>query len=157
MKNKILICSLAAALAACGFAATKTLAADPSGAPSRRARIFQRIAERLNLTDDQKSQIKDILVGEKDTLKPLLMSLHQSRENLHAAIHASDATEASVHAASAKVASAESDLAVERMKIYAKIAPILTDEQRQQISDMEQRADEAGDNAIAHIGSGLDN
>ena len=157
MKNKILICTLAAAVVAGGLAATKIFAADNSSATTARGQIFQRIAEKLNLTADQKSQIKTILTGQRDTLQPLLAALHEARENLRTAIRAGDATKASVRAASAKVAAAESDLAVERMKIYGKIAPVLTDEQRQKIAAFEQRADEFVDNVIAQIGSGLGN
>jgi Spy/CpxP family protein refolding chaperone len=111
----------------------------------------------LNLTGNQKTQIKTVLAGEKGNLQPLLATLHDARKNLRAAIRASDANEASVRAASAQVASAEADLAVERMKLYGKIAPILTDAQRQQLADLQQRADEFVDNAIARTGSGLAN
>jgi Spy/CpxP family protein refolding chaperone len=155
MKNKILLCTLAAALAAGGFTATKVFAADTT-APAR-GKILQRIADKLNLTGDQRTQIKAVLVGEKDTLAPLLTTLHDARKNLRTAIRASDANETSVRAASAKVASAEADLAVERMKLYGKIAPILTDAQRQQLADLQQRADDFVDNVIARIGSGLGN
>src|ERR1017187_625910 len=113
MKNKILLCTLAAALAAGGFTATKVFAADTT-APAR-GKILQRIADKLNLTGDQRTQIKAVLVGEKDTLAPLRAGLHDARKNLRTAIRASDANEASVRAASAKVAGAEADLAVERM------------------------------------------
>jgi Spy/CpxP family protein refolding chaperone len=53
------------------------------------------------------------------------------------------------------VAGAEADLAVERMKLYGRIAPILTDEQRQKITLLEETADAFVDNAIAQIGAGL--
>jgi periplasmic protein CpxP/Spy len=155
MKNKILICTLAAALAAGGFVVTKTFAAEDSATAPARGHFLQRIADKLNLTADQRTQIKAILVADKDTLAPLLSTLHDARKNLRSAIRASDANEASVRAASAKVAAAEADLAVERMKLYGKIAPILTDAQRQQLADLQQRADEFVDNAIASIGSGL--
>jgi len=46
-------------------------------------------------------------------------------------------------------------LAVERMKIYGKIAPILTDEQRQKIADFEQRADILVANVLARVGERL--
>ena len=156
MKNKILICTLAAAMLAGGFTTTKVFAAENSDAPMR-GKIFQRIAEKLNLTDDQKSQIKTILKGEKDSLQPLVAAVHEARVGLRTAIRASDANETSVRAASAKVASAEADLAVERMKIYAKIAPVLTDAQRKQLADLQAGVDEFADNVIARIGSGLDN
>jgi len=157
MKNKILISTLAAAVVAGGLIAPQTYAADNSVAPPARGQFLQRIAQRLDLTDDQKSQIKTILAGEKDNLQPLLAALHNARKNLRAAIRADDADEASVRAESAKVASAEADMAVERMKLYGKIAPVLTDEQRRKLADLQQRVDEFADNVIARIGSGLDN
>ena len=97
------------------------------------------------------------MAEEKDVLKPIVDRLHDARKNLRTAIHAGDASESSVRAASAKVAGAEADLAVERMKLYGKIAPVLTDEQRQKIAEFEQQADEFADKVIARIGSGLDN
>lgn len=155
MKNKFIACSLAATLGVCGFFATKALAADNSADAPGHARLLQRIADKLNLTADQRTQIKAVFVGEKDTLAPLLGALHDARKNLRSAIRANDATEASVRAASAKVAAAEGDLAVERMKLYGKIAPILTDAQRQQLADLQQRADDFVDRLVARIGSGV--
>jgi Spy/CpxP family protein refolding chaperone len=157
MKHKLLLCSLAAALVAGGFVATKAFAADNPEAPAMRGKILQRIADKLDLTADQRAQIKTILMGEKGTLKPLITSLHDSRKGLREAIRAKDASEASVRAASAKVAGVEADLAVERMKLFSKISPILTDEQRQKAADLQAHADEFIDGAIARMGSGLDN
>jgi periplasmic protein CpxP/Spy len=151
--NKWISMALAAALNLGGLLTTTSLGADTTG-PAH-GRFFERIAQRLNLTQDQQAQIKTVLRAEKDTLTALLGQLHSARENLRAAIQASDATEASVRAASARAAAVEADLAVERMKIYAKIAPILTDEQRQQISDFQRRADDFTDQAIARVGDGL--
>jgi Spy/CpxP family protein refolding chaperone len=153
MKNKILAGSLAAALAACGFIATPTLAADKTAAGPAPGRPLQRLADKLNLTGDQRTQIKAVIAGEKDTLAPLLGGLHDARKNLRTAIRANDASEAGVRAASAKVAAAEADLAVERMKLFGKIAPLLTDAQRQQLADLQERADDFVDNAIARLGS----
>ena len=152
MKTKLFILALAAAVIAGGLTVNKTLAADQQAPGSIREKIRQRIAEKLGLTEDQKSQIKAIYAGEKDALKPLLTQLHEARVGLRAAIRASDANEAAVRAASAKVAAAEADLAVERMKLSGKINPILNDEQRQKIGEMEQRVDDFMDQAIAHLG-----
>lgn len=155
MKNTFLTIATAAVIATCGLTST-TFAADDS-APPPRPRLLERIAEKLNLTDDQKSQIKTVLAGEKDTLEPLLSQLHEARMGLRAAIQATGASEATVRAASAKVAGAEADLAVERLKLYGKIAPILTDAQRQKAAEMQQRADDFVDGVIERIGSGLAN
>lgn len=155
MKHKILILTTSAAIFVGGFTIT-SLAADNAASPEPlRGKILHRIAARLNLTEDQKTQIKTILAGEKGTLASELGELHAAREALRTAIRATDATDASVRAASAIVAGAEADLAVERMKLYGKIAPVLTAEQRQQIAGFEQRADDFADNVIAHLGEGL--
>lgn len=155
--SKLLALTFAAALTVGGLFIGTSLAADNFTTPATplRGQILKRIAEKLNLTGDQKSQIKTILGGEKDALKTLLGQCHAARKNLRAAIQAGDANETSVRAAAAKVASAEADLAVERMKLFGKISPILTDEQRQKISDFMQRADELADSVIAHVGEGL--
>jgi Spy/CpxP family protein refolding chaperone len=151
--NKWISLSLAAVLNLGGLTTTTSLAAD-TNAPGH-GRFFQRIAERLNLTDEQKAQIKTILRSERDTLKPLLGQLHAARQNLRTSIQANGTNETAVRAASARVAAVEADLAVERMKIFGKIAPILTDEQRLQISEFQQNADDFVDRAIARAGDGL--
>ncbi|MEI8289009.1 MAG: Spy/CpxP family protein refolding chaperone [Verrucomicrobiota bacterium] len=157
MKTKFLILALAAAVLAGGLIATKTFAADQQASGSMREKIRQRIAEKLGLTDGQKSQIKAVYAGEKDALKPLLTQLHEARVGLRAAIRATDANEAAVRTTSAKVAAAEADLAVERMKLAAKINPILNDEQRRKIGEMEQKVDDFMDKSIAHLGEAAAN
>lgn len=143
--NRILTIALAAVFNLGGWTATPSLAADAAATvPPARQRIFQRIADKLNLSGDQRTQIKTALSGEKDTLQPMLARLRDARKNLRAAIQAPGATGASVRSASAQVADVEADLAVERMKIYGKIAPILTDEQRRKMAEWEQRTNAAG-------------
>ncbi len=66
MKTKLFILTLAAALLAGGLITTKTWAAGSADAVPLRGKILQRIAEKLNLTADQKAQIKTILAGEKE-------------------------------------------------------------------------------------------
>ena len=142
--------TLAAMLNLGGLLTTSSLGADT--ATPTHGGYFHRLAQRLNLTDDQKAQIKTIFQAEKGTLISLRTQLHAARENLRAAIQATGANETTVRAASAQVAVVEANLAVERMKIFAKIAPILTDEQRQQLTDFEQRADAFWDRVIARAG-----
>lgn len=157
MKHKILIVSLAAGLALSGFLATKAFAANESGGFSGRGRMLQRLADRLDLTADQRAKIKSILLGEREHLKPLLIAVHDSRSDLRSAIRAGEATEASVRAASAKVAAAEADMAVERMELYRKIAPLLTAGQLQKAADLQAGADALFDSAIARLDSGVNN
>jgi Spy/CpxP family protein refolding chaperone len=148
--NKWISMTLAAMLNFGGLLTTSSLGAD--AVTPTHGGYFHRMAQRLNLTDDQKAQIKTIFQAEKGTLKNLWTQLHAARENLRATVQAAGANETTVRAASAQVAAVEANLAVERMKIFAKIAPILTDEQRQQLTDFEQHADAFWDRVIAHAG-----
>ena len=156
---KLLTIATAAAIIAGGLTSAPAQDTNDSAAGTRpgRGQILQRIAKKLNLTDDQKSQIKTVLGADKDTLTALFGQLHDARKNLRMAIHANDANEAAVRAASAKVASVEADWAVERMKLYGKIAPILTDQQRRKIAGFERRADNFAGGAIARLGERSDN
>lgn len=113
-----------------------------SGQGRMRGRFLERAKEKLGVTDEQATQIKAVLKGDKENITSLISRLHDARTGLRQAVQSSDATEASVRAASAKVATVESDLAVERLKLYGKISPILTADQREKLNAMQnQRGD----------------
>lgn len=154
--SKWLVIGVAAAFSVGGLVVVKARAADrPVGGRSARGQFLQKAKEKLGLSDDQFSQIKSALLAEKDNLKGLISKLHEARVGLREAIQASDAAEASVRAASAKVAAAEADLAVERLKLFGKISPILTDEQLDKVKEFQTQVDDYVDGAISHIGERL--
>ena len=141
--------SLAAALFVGGF--TVNLRAADSDAPQpapARARLLQRVREKLDLTDDQVARIKAVVAPEKEALTGLISRLHEARKALRESIQSADATESSVRAASANLASVEADLAVERMKLFGKISPILTQEQRDKLGQLESKLDALADRMI---------
>ena len=150
---KLFICSLAAVWTASGGLTTNAQAADPTASAPTSARWPQRLATELHLTADQRLQIRAVFAGERSTWAPLLVAAQEARKNLRSAIRAGDSSESSVRAASARVATAAADLAVERMRLYGKIAPILTDAQRRQLADRQRRADGALDRLIARLGA----
>ncbi len=154
--KKWLVVTAAIALCTGGLAVFKTHAAErPLAGRAMRGQFLERAKEKLGLSDDQVSQIKAQLLAEKDNLKGLITKLHDARVGLREAIQASDATETTVRAASAKVASVEADLAVERLKLFGKISPILTEEQRDKVKEFQSRIDDFLDGAISRIGERL--
>ena len=114
-----------------------------------------RLRQQLGLSQDQVATIKSDLATDKDTLTRLLTSLHDARIALRQTIRTPNASEADIRAASAKVAGVEADLAVERAKLYGKISPVLTPEQLAKMDELQQRADNAVDGAIAGFGRRL--
>jgi Spy/CpxP family protein refolding chaperone len=114
-----------------------------------------RVAQELDLTKDERKQIRSVLASDRDKIVTLVTAVHDARINLRQTIRTAGVTEIQVRDASAKVASAESDLAVERSVLYGKISPILTAEQLTKLSDLQERADEAVDGAIGVLGRRL--
>lgn len=157
MKNsKWLVITVAAALIAGGLVVLKTQAAERSGLQRPfRGRLLERAKDKLGLSDDQVTKIKAELQTEKDSLKDLVLKLHEARVNLREAIQAADANETSVRAASAKVAAVEADLAVERLKLFGKISPILTSGQREQVKQFQSELAALLDAAINRLGERL--
>lgn len=108
----------------------------------------ERIKEKLNLSDDQIAQIKSQFKSEKGNITSLLSRLRDARSQLRAEIQKSDATESSVRAAAAQVATVQADIAVERLKLRAKINPILTPDQRAKLDQLKAGIDQFVERAI---------
>jgi Spy/CpxP family protein refolding chaperone len=150
--KKFLVSTLAAAVTAGGLLALPSQAAEGARL-ARRAPgpLLERAKEKLGLTDSQATQIKAVLKAKRETLTGLISKLHGARVGLRGAIQAADATEASVRVAAAKVAAVEADLAVEPLKLYGKISPILTAEQREKVSEIQARLDDLVDQVVNRL------
>jgi len=154
--SKWLVLTMAAGLAAGGLIGFNSQAAegDAPHAPML-ARVLERVKEKLDLTDDQIAKIKAELKAEKDMLKNEVSKLHAAKIAVRTAIQASDATESSVRAASAKAAAEEVDLALELFKLHGKISPILTAEQRDKVKEFQGRIDGFIEGIINRVGEHL--
>jgi Spy/CpxP family protein refolding chaperone len=118
-------------------------------------RLAEQAKEKLGLTDEQLGQIKSVLKSEKSNIVSLLSRVRDSRAELREAIRATDANETSVRAASAKVATVEADVAVERMKLFHQISPILTDDQRAKLAALQSNLNGFIGEAINHLDARL--
>jgi Spy/CpxP family protein refolding chaperone len=134
----------------------KATAAE-AAAPRRplRAQVLEKAREHLGLTEEQISKIKAELSAEKDSLKELVLKLHETRVALREAIQSEKATESAVRAAAAKVGAVQADLAVECFKLYGRIHPILTPEQREKVKQFQGRIDDFIEGAVNRLGERL--
>ena len=87
------------------------------------------MSQKLGLTDAQKAQAKAIFQGNKDVVKPMVTNLRAEQKNLQALIHADSVDEAAIRAETAKIASIQADLNVNRAKVEAQFRSILTPSQ----------------------------
>ena len=146
--------TLAAAVAAGGYVTSRAAEESTSSTPAHN-RILQQVKEKLDLSDEQLAQIRGVLKSDRSNLTDLLTRFHAARKDLRTAIRNDNATEASVRTASARVAAVEADFAVERLRLYGKISPILTDAQREKLSQLLAGLDDAVDRIIQRASARL--
>lgn len=116
-----------------------SLAGQQAGRGLEPVRLITNFVDRLNLTPEQRAQIRVVLEAHQAELTSLVEREAASRTVLFQAIHQPDVNEQAVRLASRAVASVDADLAVERAQVYAEIAPILTEEQKAEIAAFTER------------------
>jgi Spy/CpxP family protein refolding chaperone len=151
MKAKLIASILAAGIIAGGLLIAHAQTGDLKGSFGRRSVI----ANKLQLTTEQRMQVKTILVAGKSSLVADFTQLHEARIHLRATIQSAGATEVSVRAASAGAAVTEADMAVERWKLHNQIFPLLAREQKGKVSEREETVDTFVDGVIDRIEAGL--
>lgn len=140
--SKKLAITVATVVAMGGLMLNQAGAGQRRSEGSIRERVAERIKAKLGLTEEQIGKIKAEIGPEKANIRELVVRLHEARVGLRQAIEASDASEASVHAAAEKLGAAQAELAVERVKLYARIKPILTEAQQQKVRKLRAKIDE---------------
>ncbi len=96
----------------------------------------------LDLTDDQKTQVKTILQDEGPKVEPLVDELLRSKKALFEAVHSRTFDEKAVRAAASDSAKATTDLAVERARMVSRFRRILTDEQQDRLESIRRQFEE---------------
>ena len=124
--------------------------ANPREYGPARGRFLERLAQ-LGVTDEQKTQVKDILRNHQPTAEPLLKQFVAERRALRDLVHAETVDEKAIRAQAAKVASVGADLAVERAHVAHEIRGVLTPEQIDKLKQMKVDADTRIDDGLARI------
>jgi len=97
----------------------------------------------VNLTADQKQQIRDVLVSHRKEIAATVQSVREKRVVLRDAVLSQESNEAAIRTAAGELGTALGDAAVKAAKLKRQIAPILTDEQRQSVRKFLDQQDEA--------------
>jgi Spy/CpxP family protein refolding chaperone len=142
---------IVAALTVGGFFAFLAHADTTEGGIGNGRFRFARIMAQAGVTSQQKAQVKTILRGYQPTLEPLVKEVVTERRALRDTIRAQTIDEVAIRAQSAKVASLEADLAVERAHVAHDIRAVLTPEQILKLKDMQIDADARFDALLQHI------
>ena len=90
----------------------------------------------LNLTDDQKTQIKQIRESNKEGTQAIAKRMIAAREALGDVATADTVVEADIRAKAADVAAVEVDAALLRAKVHAQVFALLTPEQKAKAKEL---------------------
>ena len=162
--GKLLLVLAAVGLMGAGTFSLGVKAADVVSAPStqRSDRPFMRfirgeigrwmvLRSQLDLSDDQKQQIGAILQAHKAEIVQVVQPIVDKRRALRDAVIAANPDEQAIRAAADDLGKSIGDAAVLASKIKQQIAPILTDEQRQDIQDFRSQTDRAVDDFFSKM------
>jgi protein CpxP len=94
------------------------------------------LAAKLNLTDDQKTQMKAIMQKERPTIQPLRQQERQINQQLRQYVEGSF-NQASVATLAAQKAQIQASLTVEETRIHNELYQLLTTDQKAQLKQME--------------------
>lgn len=123
--------SLAVALAA-AFAAAAPAAA--AGRTFSSDRMVGHMASRLNLTDAQTQQVRQIFDAHRDQMTAQFQALRAARQALRQATLATPVDEGAIRNAAQALAQAEGDAALLRAQVRAQILPLLDAGQQQKFA-----------------------
>jgi protein CpxP len=90
----------------------------------------------LNLTDDQKTQVKQIFESEKPNLKPLMQQEFQAHQQMTQLVTSGSFDPAKASTIAAQEAQTHVQLEVEHAKIASQIYQLLSSDQKAKVADM---------------------
>jgi periplasmic protein CpxP/Spy len=151
MTKSLVVLVAAGALTLGAVGAGVVHAAGPLG-HMRAGFLARHIMDDLNLTTDQKAQIKTILVNERPTIQQLRQQIEADNEQLHSK---STFDESFVRGVAQQESGTLADAIVEREKIRSEIFAVLTPDQQQKVEQLGTEVRAAVDDRIAHLGDAL--
>lgn len=157
--RKSLLGFVAAVAILAGGVWTGRLAAGPLGHGRHLSaqRVFDRIADRLDLSDTQREQARDVLRSHKDGILAAIQQVRVSRAALRRAIDADPVDEGAIRGRAADLGRAEADAAVLRAQVRAEILPILNDDQKQKLAAFRKRVEGTDDRVAGSLREFLSN
>lgn len=99
-------------------------------------------ARALNLTDDQRAQMKSVMAKEKPALKPLFSQIAATRHQLRQLEMSGAFDEAKVRELAWQQVQTMTELTVQRARIHSELYQILTPEQKTKMTQMMQQREQ---------------
>lgn len=117
-------------------------AIGPDG-PGPEGGLFRELmAERLDLSDQQRDQIRGLLEAHRDEAEAVREALWSARQALHEAARGPAVDEAAILAAGALLGEKEAEAALHRARTMAEVRSLLTAEQQAELDEMREMRQE---------------
>jgi len=97
---------------------------------------FQMFLHKLNLSEDQKAQVKQIFQTERPTLKPLMQQEAQAHLQMMQLVSSGNFDQAKATAIASQEAQTHIQVEVEHAKIHSQIYQLLNSEQKAKVAEM---------------------
>jgi len=113
------------------------------GGPGFGGHMLGHLAGKLDLTDAQQAQVKEIIAKEKPAFQPLILQMAQKHQQMRQLLMAGAFDEAKVRELASQQTQAMTELTVQRARVESELFQVLTPDQKTKlttiISQHEQR------------------
>jgi Spy/CpxP family protein refolding chaperone len=117
--------------------------------------MFEHLADKLELTAAQKSQVRGVLKAHADEILAQVQAGMDARKALHDAVNAQPPDENVIRSLAAKVGEVHGDGAMLIVKIRSEVWPILTPDQQQKFNAFHERMGRRGGEALQNLAAFL--
>ena len=91
---------------------------------------------KLDLTDAQQAQVKDIMTKEKPTIQPMILQMAQGHQQLQQLVMSGGFDEAKVRTLASQQTQTMTELTVQRARIASELYQVLTPDQKTKLTDL---------------------
>jgi len=133
MKRYAFLTVLGLALGLLGPAAVLADQANPS--TDGKPRYHQKFQEKLGLTDDQMTRIREVWQRQRESARPVFQALRQANRQLRE-LALNGAKDDAIQAKVAEIEGLQGQALQLRVNTLREISPLLTDEQRQKLAQL---------------------
>lgn len=115
---------------------------DHKGPPHERAGKHLHALRQLNLSDQQREQIRSLMQSAHEQNRPRMEALAAERGKLRELMHANPVNPGAIRAQTMRIAELESELHIARAQQRAAIESVLTPQQREQWKQLRAKREE---------------
>lgn len=142
MKNTLLPILAVAAVTVFFCPSASRAADDPAPEHPRMQARADRIAKALELTDDQRHALKDVVRMHQPVLQPLMQEARKERQSLRSLSAADTLDDAALAAQADRIAATQKQIVIASAHLRADLRKVLTPEQLKKIQRWRARADQ---------------